>query len=75
MTTDRRIAELNDLAAQEGLVLPLPAELIVVYELAGHVVDLVTGDVIWNGAAQRVTPSPAALCSKTVAHRGNHDRP
>jgi hypothetical protein len=73
MTTNRRIAELNDLAAQEGLVLPLPVEVIVVYELAGHVVDLVTGDVVWNGAAQRVTPSPA-LCSKTVSHRGPNER-
>lgn len=69
MTHQQRIAELNELAAEEGIKLPLPVELIVVYELAGHVVNLVTGDVIWNGAWQRVTPSPALYVSPLPEER------
>ena len=43
MSIEQRIADILDLAAQEGIVLPLPVELIVVYELAGHTVDLRDG--------------------------------
>lgn len=62
MSIEQRITDLLELAAQEGLVLPLPAEEIARQELAGHIVDLVTGEVITNGAEQRIALS-LALCS------------
>lgn len=58
--TDRiadRIAELEELAEQEGLPLPMPAGVIALHECAGHVVDLVTGDVILGGADRRTWPA------------------
>ena len=54
-----RIAELEDLAAQEVLRLPMSAADIVRYEAAGHVVDLRTGEVLCNGAALRMWPVAA----------------
>lgn len=56
MTTtahERRVQELLELAAAEGLVLPLPADVIARLEETGAVVDLVTGAVIVAGADQR----------------------
>lgn len=44
----RRVHELHELAATEGVILPLPAEWIVALEMAGYVVDLKTGE--WIGA-------------------------
>lgn len=43
--TDPRIDELLELAAAEGLTLPLPPETIIRLEDAGHIVDLRTGTV------------------------------
>ena len=45
---DPRITELLDLAAAEGIDLPLPVEHILDLEDAGHVVDLRTGDIIYD---------------------------
>ena len=56
-----RTAELEDLAAQEGLRLPMSALAIVLYEVEGYVVDLCTGEVLYNGAARRMGPGPALL--------------
>ncbi len=52
-----RIAELEDLAQQEGLRLPMPASVIALRELAGDVVDLHTGAVLVGGADVRVWPA------------------
>lgn len=46
----KSINELHELAEEENLDLPMPAEDIADLEAAGHVVDLVTGEVILNGA-------------------------
>ena len=42
---DVRVQELQDFAASEGLVLPMPVDLIVFFESHGHIVDLITGEV------------------------------
>jgi hypothetical protein len=42
----RRVRELRELAAAEGIALPYPATWIVSLELAGYVVDLLTGEWI-----------------------------
>jgi|GEM_PF-6707242 len=54
---DPRILELLDWAAATGLPLPRPAEEILALEDAGHVVDLATGDILWDAAdePQRIT--------------------
>ena len=44
----RRVAELNALAAEEGLRLPLPAQYIATLEALGYMVDLLTG--AWTDA-------------------------
>lgn len=62
MSADKRVAELEQLAREEGLMLPMPAEMIVRYERQGKVVDLMTGAVY---DAITVQPTPAA---KAVAY-------
>lgn len=52
--TDYRVVELLDWAAALGLALPMPAADIVAIEAAGGVVDLVTGEVIEDGASLHV---------------------
>ena len=42
---DPRIAELTELAVNEGITLPLPVSLILWFEDRGCVVDLLTGSV------------------------------
>lgn len=44
----RRVRELDQLAADEGIALPMPAQWIATLEALGYVVDLVTGS--WTGA-------------------------
>lgn len=52
-TTDKRVADLVELAAVEGLTLPYPPEVIARLEDSGAVVDLLTGAIIVNGADVR----------------------
>jgi hypothetical protein len=56
----KRVDELNELAAAEGLTLPLPAAWIAALEAAGLTVDLLTGEwvatsVIHYTPTQRAT--------------------
>lgn len=52
MTTDPRHLELLDWAAMTRHPLPRPAGEIIALEDAGHVVDLLTGDILWHEAEQ-----------------------
>lgn len=47
---DPRILELLEWEAANGSPLPRPAEEILALEDAGHVVNLATGDILWNHA-------------------------
>lgn len=49
-----RIADLVNLANEEGIDLPMVPEVIAALEEQGHVVDLLTGDVIVGGADERI---------------------
>lgn len=49
---DRRAIELEALAREEGIILPMPAETIVYHESQGRIVDLVTGQVYINVMVQ-----------------------
>lgn len=56
MTTtahEKRVADLLELAAEEGLTLPLPAEVIARLEATGATVDLVTGAITPGAADHR----------------------
>lgn len=59
MNLQQKVDELVGLAAQEQLRLPMPAAEIAELEAAGHVVDLLTGDVILHGAEERFGPGAA----------------
>ncbi len=48
-----RIVELEELAAAEGITLPMPASVIARIELVGDVVDLRTGAIIAFGSVER----------------------
>ena len=52
---DQRIAELEELAREEGIELPLPAHMIVAYERSGYIVDLCSGMIY-----KSVTVAPSA---------------
>jgi hypothetical protein len=56
-TKDPRHLELLDWSAVTGQPLPRPSGEIIALEDAGHVVDLLTGDIFWHEAEQpqRVT--------------------
>lgn len=62
-----RIADLTALATAENITLPFPAELIVAMEAHGHIIDLVTGQLIQNGANQRIYPTTIAEAELYVA--------
>jgi hypothetical protein len=49
-----RIAELVNQANEDGFDLPMAPEVIAALEEQGHVVDLITGDVIVGGADERI---------------------
>lgn len=55
--SNQSVDELNQLAQEEGIELPMPAEEIAALEDAGHIVDLETGEVIVDGA-DRYMDSP-----------------
>lgn len=59
----RRERELRELAAEEGIVLPFPVHWIVALELAGYVVDLVTGE--WT-PADELLYSPTAQAQQAA---------
>ncbi len=46
-----RILELLELAAEQGFVLPMSPEEIIQLEDDGHIVDLVNGEIIIDGAS------------------------
>lgn len=50
---DRRIAELLELAAREGIILPLSPQAVIEQEYLGNVVDLRTGAIILGEADKR----------------------
>ncbi|HMR01782.1 MAG TPA: hypothetical protein PKA43_00260 [Candidatus Competibacter phosphatis] len=52
---EQRIADIERLAAEEGITLPWPAAVIASLEEQGHVVDLTTGLVVQGAAEQRVS--------------------
>ena len=55
----RRAREVRELAASEGIPLPMPAEWIATLEALGYTVDLRTGE--WTDAAgMRYAPTEAA---------------
>lgn len=55
--TDTRAGELLALAIAEGIDLPMPVEEIIAWEDAGHVIDLLTGDILLNSADVRIEPT------------------
>jgi hypothetical protein len=59
--TDPRITELEELAAAEGIMLPMPAQMIVWLENRGYVVDLITGRAP-RPTVGTPTPSGKAVC-------------
>lgn len=54
MTTDQRTIELLKWESETGARLPMAVSAIVALEEAGHVVDLATGDVLLNEAANPI---------------------
>jgi len=56
--SDPRIDELYALCEAEGLELPLPVDVILELEDAGHVVDLETGHIFTGGAWYTVHMTP-----------------
>jgi hypothetical protein len=58
---DVRVQELQDFAASEGIMLPMPVDLIVFFESHGHIVDLITGEVSLP-VVGTPTPSGRAVC-------------
>lgn len=59
---DTRIVELEELAASEGLHLPMAASLIAYLESQGYVVDLHSGEVCRDDMVVGLLPSAQALC-------------
>jgi hypothetical protein len=64
--TDPRIDELEALAREESITLPLPVDLILFLEDRGRIVDLVTGEVL-NAVTVKLEAS-----GKAVAHLLEH---
>jgi len=59
--SDTRVAELEALAIEECLRLPMAADLIAFFERHGYIVDLVSGEVC-SGISVALMPSAQALC-------------
>ena len=62
-----RIVELEELAAAEGITLPMPASVIALHEQAGHVVDLYSGHLVTDGGEARYSLGPALLVAGGAA--------
>lgn len=61
MTTyDCRAGELLALAIAEGIDLPMTVDEIIQLEDAGHIVDLLTGDILLNADSVRIEPTIVA---------------
>ena len=54
-----RILEILEFAAENGIVLPMSVEEIIQLEDDGHIVDLVNGEIIIDGASNWFELSPA----------------
>lgn len=52
-----RITELLTWKAETGKPLPRPVEEIVALEDAGHLVDLASGNILWDGAGDTFSPT------------------
>jgi len=63
----QRTDELQALAQEESLRLPLPPALIVAIEDQGGMVHLVSGQVFWNGADVPLGLTPTAAAESLVA--------
>ena len=63
---DERVRELIELATEEGLQLPRPPEEIADLEAAGHVVDLVTGAIVWDGGSILAAPTTAGEAAELI---------
>ncbi len=48
MSTDKRIAELQEVARESGLTLPYPPDYILFLEDNGRIVDLESGEVLYS---------------------------
>lgn len=66
--TDPRVAELNELAAAEGIKLPMPADMIVWFEEQGFVVNFDTGEAVEYSDA---TPSRSGRAVAHLLNAGN----
>lgn len=66
----QKIAELQQLADEEGITLPWPAAVIAAMEAQGHVVDLTTGLVIQNGSEQRIALTVIGEATAVAMKRG-----
>ncbi len=66
----RAAAEITALANQLAVSLPLPIEQIVLLEERGATVNLVTGQVNWNGANDRFRVTAAAEVALQQADLG-----
>lgn len=62
-----RIADLEALAAAENITLPFPAIIIAAMEAHDHIIDLATGQLIQNGANQRIYPTTVAEAELFIA--------
>jgi hypothetical protein len=59
--TDSAIYELTELAREEGIKLPFPADYIAFLERHGRLVDLVSGEVVYSRLVAVPTPNAQAI--------------
>jgi len=80
-STSDTILALLDWSAHTGRELPYLAETIATLEAEGHLVDLVTGEVVYNGASERIALTTLGEAVKVVlacdveGGRYGHDSP
>jgi hypothetical protein len=71
MNADPRIAELEQLAREEGIKLPYPADMIAYFENQGRIVDLLTGFVHDGATVGMPTPIAKAIVHLSAGVDGN----